>query len=213
MALLWPKAARGRPRLRPVPSEAPVPAEDLLAAARWRPVAWRRGTKGPLAAGFAALRVRVADGDAIRTGVHLPGEEVWLVGERRASGETKSHLSNLPAGTPLQRLVGLIKARWVCEQAHQQMKEELGLDHFEGRSWHGLHHHALMVMVAMAFLQHLRLAEHRRRTGPGKNDQRRHRPAAPAHTARHPASHPRPDQHRRPSPMSVLSSVAHRAQT
>jgi hypothetical protein len=56
----------------------------------------------------------------------------------------------------------------VCEQAHQQMKEELGLDHFEGRSWHGLHHHALMVMVAMAFLQHLRLAEHRR-TRPGEN--------------------------------------------
>ena len=49
------------------------------------------------------------------------------------------------------------------------MKEELGLDHFEGRSWHGLHHHALMVMIALAFLQHLRLAAHRRRTGPGKN--------------------------------------------
>jgi SRSO17 transposase len=114
--------------------------------------------------------VRAAGGEAIRTGVHLPGEEVWLVGERRrASGETKYHLSNLPAATPFDRLVGLIKARWVCEQAHQQMKEELGLDHFEGRSWHGLHHHALMVTIAMAFLQHLRLAEHRRRTGPGKN--------------------------------------------
>ncbi len=184
VALLWPKARTGRPRLRPVPSEAPMPAEELLAAARWRPVAWRRGTKGPLAAEFAALRVRVADGDAIRTGVHLPGEEVWLVGERRASGETKYHLSNLPAGTPLQRLVGLIKARWVCEQAHQQMKEELGLDHFEGRSWHGLHHHALMVMVAMAFLQHLRLAGHRRRAGPGGNAPPRSGAAAVAEPAR-----------------------------
>jgi SRSO17 transposase len=175
VALLWPKAVRGRPRLKPVPSEAPVPAEDLLAAAEWRPIAWRRGTKAPLAAEFAALRVRGADGEAIRTGVHLPGEEVWLVGERRrASGETKYHLSNLPAGVPLERLVGLIKARWVCEQAHQQMKEELGLDHFEGRSWHGLHHHAPMAMVAMAFLQHRRLAGHRRRTGPGEN--------APAHS-------------------------------
>jgi SRSO17 transposase len=152
-----------------VPSEKPVPAESLLAAARWRPIAWRRGTRGPLAAEFAALRVRVADGEAIRTGAHLPGEEVWLIGERRASGEVKYHLSNLPAATPFDRLVGLIKARWVCEQAHQQMKEELGLDRFEGRSWHGLHHHALMVTIATAFLQHLRLAGHRRRTGPGKN--------------------------------------------
>src|SRR6516165_3720520 len=55
-----------------------------------------------------------------------------------------------------------IKARWVCEQAHQQMKEELGLDHFEGRSWQGLHRHALMTMIAYAFLQHRRLATARR---------------------------------------------------
>jgi SRSO17 transposase len=169
VTLLWPRAVRGRPRLKPVPSETPVPAEKLLAGAAWRPIAWRQGSRGPLAAEFAARRVRVADGEAIRTGVHLPGEEAWLVGERRASGEVKYHLSNLPADAPLERLAGLIKARWVCEQAHQQMKEELGLDHFEGRSWHGLHHHALMVMIAMAFLQHLRLAAHRRRTGPGKN--------------------------------------------
>jgi SRSO17 transposase len=184
VALLWPKAARGRPRLKPVPSERPVPAEALLAGIEWRPIAWRRGTKAPLAAEFAALRVRVADGEAVRGGIHLPGEEVWLVGERRASGEVKYHLSNLPAGTSVERLVGLIKARWVCEQAHQQMKEELGLDHFEGRSWHGLHHHALMVMIALAFLQHLRLAEHRRRTGPGKNAAPRSGPAAVAEPAR-----------------------------
>jgi SRSO17 transposase len=189
VALLWPKARTGRPRMKPVPSETPVPAEDLLAGATWRPVAWRRGTKAPLAAGFAARRVRVADGEAIRTGVHLPGEEVWLVGERRASGEVKYHLSNLPADVPLERLVAVIKARWVCEQAHQQMKEELGLDHFEGRSWHGLHRHAPMVMVAMAFLQHLRLAGRRRRTGPGGNAPPRSGPAAiaqPASRARRP---------------------------
>ena len=64
--------------------------------------------------------------------------------ERRASGERKYYLSNLPADTPLEELAALIKARWVCEQAHQQMKEELGLDHFEGRCWRGLHHHALL---------------------------------------------------------------------
>jgi SRSO17 transposase len=93
----------------------------------------------------------------------------WSAGERRASGEVKCHLSNLPADASIERLAGLIKARRVCGQAHRQMKEELGLGHFEGRSWHGLHHHALMVMAAFAFLRHLRLAGHRRRTGPGKD--------------------------------------------
>jgi SRSO17 transposase len=89
----------------------------------------------------------------------LPGEELWLVGERRSSGERKYYLASHPAGTPLRTLAATIKARWVCEQAHQQMKEELGLDHFEGRSWAGLHHHALMVLIAFAFLQHLRLRQ------------------------------------------------------
>ncbi len=77
--------------------------------------------------------------------------------ERRARGERKYYLSNLPATASLRELASVIKARWVCEQAHQQMKQELGLDHYEGRSWRGLHHHALLSMIAFAFLQHLRL--------------------------------------------------------
>lgn len=88
---------------------------------------------------------------------HLPGEEVWLVGEHRSTGERKYYLSNLLADTPLKKLAGAIKARWVCEQAHQQLKEELGLDHFEGRSWQGLHRHAIMTMIAFSFLQARRL--------------------------------------------------------
>jgi SRSO17 transposase len=134
----------------------------MLAPAAWRPVSWRRGTKGPLRAAFAAMRVRPADGAPIRGGIHLPGEEVWLVGEHRASGERKYYLSNLPADAPLERLAGLIKARWVCEQAHQQLKEELGLDHLECRSWRALHHHALLAMMAFAFLQQRRLGGKRR---------------------------------------------------
>ena len=90
---------------------------------------------------------------------HLPGEEVWLIGEHRSTGERKYYLSNLPADTPLKHLAAAIKARWVCEQAHQQLKEELGLDHFEGRSWTGLHRHALMTMIAYAFLQSRRLKQ------------------------------------------------------
>ncbi len=152
-----PTAATGRPRRHPVPSEAPGAAEAVLARADWRRISWRNGTKGPLAAEFAARRVRPAEGAQLRNGWHLPGEEVWLVGERRPSGERKYYLSNLPAETPLGELAALIKARWVCERAHQQLKEELGLDHFEGRSWTGLHRHALMALIAFAFLQHLRL--------------------------------------------------------
>jgi SRSO17 transposase len=129
----------------------------VLESAKWETVSWRRGTKGKLSARFAAMRVRVADGPPQRIGdlgqQHLPGEEVWLVGEHRSTGERKYYLSNLPADTPLKQLAGAIKARWVCEQAHQQLKEELGLDHFEGRSWQGLHRHALISMLAFAFLQ------------------------------------------------------------
>ena len=154
-----PKASTGRPRKYPVPSEEPVPAEAMLAGAEWRRISWRLGTKGPLAAEFAASRVRPAEGAQLRTGWHLPGEEVWLVGERRSGGERKYHLSNLPADVTLEELAATIKARWVCEQAHQQLKEELGLDHFEGRSWTGLHRHALLAMIALCFLQHLRLRE------------------------------------------------------
>jgi SRSO17 transposase len=89
----------------------------------------------------------------------MPGEEAWLVGENRSNGERKYYLSNLPADTPIKALAGAIKARWICEQAYQQLKEELGLDHFEGRSWTGLHRHALLSMMAYAFLQSRRLAK------------------------------------------------------
>jgi len=105
--------------------------------------------------------VRTADGPPQRIGdkgqQHLPGDEAWLIGEQRTSGEKKYYLANLPAGADLRTLAATIKARWICEQAHQQLKEELGLDHFEGRSWQGLHRHALMTMIAYAFLQHRRL--------------------------------------------------------
>jgi SRSO17 transposase len=159
--LIFPVARRGRPRQRHVPDQLSMAAEAMLAGADWQTVSWRHGTKARLAARFAAMRVRVADGPPQRIGSrgaqHLPGEEVWLVGEHRSSGERKYYLANLPAGTELHRLAAVIKARWVCEQAHQQMKEELGLDHFEGRSWAGLHRHALMTMLAFAFLQNQRL--------------------------------------------------------
>jgi SRSO17 transposase len=164
--LIWPIAVRGRPRKRHIPDTLSMAAEDTLAHAKWQNVSWRTGTKGKLKARFAAVRVRIADGPPQRIRdkgqQHLPGDEAWLIGEHRMSGEKKYYLANLPAAMDLRTLAATIKARWVCEQAHQQLKEELGLDHFEGRSWPGLHRHALMTMIAYAFLQHRRLAKARR---------------------------------------------------
>jgi len=165
--LIWPVAKRGRPRRRHVPDILSIPAEEMLADATWQTVSWRTGTKGKLKARFAAVRVRTADGPPQRIRdkgqQHLPGDEAWLIGEHRASGEKKYYLANLPAAADLRSLAATIKARWICEQAHQQLKEELGLDHFEGRSWQGLHRHALMTMIAFAFLQQRRLKTVRRK--------------------------------------------------
>lgn len=92
-------------------------AQAMLEKAQWRTVSWRRGTKGRLSARFATVRVRVADGPPQRIrdmgAQHLPGEEVWVIGEHRSTGERKYYLSNLPADTPLQQIAGAIKARWV----------------------------------------------------------------------------------------------------
>jgi SRSO17 transposase len=173
-----------------VPDILSIAAEDMLASAKWKTVSWRSGTKGRLKARFAAVRVRTADGPPQRIWdkgqQHLPGDEAWLIGEQRASGEKKYYLANLPAATDLRTLAATIKARWICEQAHQQLKEELGLDHFEGRSWQGLHRHALMTMIAYAFLQHRRLAQ----AGRKKKNQRTSASAKPASGApRHRQSH------------------------
>lgn len=173
VALVFPVAKTGRRRKNHVPDRPSVSAEAMLADERWQKVSWRRGTKGRLSCHFAACRVRIADGHqhrALDSRVQcMPGEEeVWLVGERRSTGERKYYVSNLPADAPLKRLAATIKARWVCEQAHQQLKEELGLDHFEGRSWTGLHRHTLMTMIAYAFLQSRRLtAAGRKKKSPG----------------------------------------------
>jgi SRSO17 transposase len=170
VGLLFPRAGRGKPRLHAMPSEAAQDSAAVLAGCRWRRIAWRQGSKGPLAARFTAMRVRVADGPRSPRHGHLPGEEVWLVGEWRSNGERKYYLSNLPSGTSLQRLAATIKARWVCEQAHQQLKQELGLGAFEGRSWTGLHRHALMSCIAFGYLQHLRLREAARGKKPDSDD-------------------------------------------
>jgi SRSO17 transposase len=188
VALTFPVAKTGRRRKYHIPDRPPVSAEAMLADEKWQKVSWRRGTKGRLSCFFSACRVRVADGHKHRMLDDrmqcMPGEEVWLVGERRLSGEQKYYVSNLPADATIKTLAATIKARWVCEQAHQQLKEELGLDHFEGRSWAGLHRHALMTMIAYAFLQFRRLkTAGRKKKSTGA--------ASATDHAGHQASHPR----------------------
>jgi len=189
VVLTFPVANTGRRRQYHIPDRPPVSADMMLSGATWQKINWRRGTKGPLACLFAARRVRVADGHKHRMIDNrmqcMPGDEVWLVGERRSTGEEKYYVSNLPADATLKTLAATIKARWVCEQAHQQLKEELGLDHFEGRSWTGLHRHALMTMIAYAFLQSRRLkAAERKKKSRGA--------AAATQHARDKTGHPQP---------------------
>ena len=189
VGLVFPEAGRGRRRKYHLPDREAVSAQQMLEAKTWRKVSWRRGTKGRLACQFAATRVRIADGHKHRMAdgrvQAMPGdEEVWLIGERRATGERKYYAANLPADTPLMALATAIKARWVCEQAHQKLKEELGLDHFEGRSWTGLHRHALMTMIAYAFLQSRRL------TAAGREKKKPRTAPATNHASRQ-AGHPR----------------------
>jgi SRSO17 transposase len=189
IGLVFPVAAKGRRRQYHMPDRPPVSAEAMLSDEKWRKISWRRGTKGRLTCLFAARRVRIAEGHKHRMLDNrmqcMPGDEVWLVGERRSTGEQKYYVSNLPADATLKALAAAIKARWICEQAHQQLKEELGLDHFEGRSWTGLHRHALMTMIAYAFLQSRRLkAAGRKKKSRGS--------AATAEHASHQAGDPQP---------------------
>ena len=120
-------------------------------AGGWKQVRWREGTKGWLESRFYAARVQPAHGfDA----GDPPHPKVWLLVEwpPGEKAPTKYFLCQLPENYPLRRLVRLVKSRWKIEQDYQQLKEELGLDHYEGRHWMGWHHHVTLVMLAHAFL-------------------------------------------------------------
>lgn len=133
-----------------------------LPATAWRTVRWRAGSKGVLSSRFARLRVWPAHG-------YLQGQppegEQWLLIEwpQGEAKPTKYWLSTLPRRISLVHLVRQAKARWRVEQDYQQMKEELGLDHYEGRCWRGWHHHVTLVTVAYGFLVRERLGRRGRR--------------------------------------------------
>ena len=151
-----PYGGRGRPptRVRRAPGHQPVSAKKLaegLPARAWRTVTWREGSRTALTSRFAALRVRPAHRDTLRP---EPWPEEWLLVEwpKGAEEPAKYWLSNLPPRTALRDLVRTAKARWLIERDYQELKQEIGLGHYEGRGWRGFHHHASLCIAAYGFL-------------------------------------------------------------
>jgi len=147
---------RGRPPtlLRRDKHHQPISVKQLaesLAASSWENVSWRQGTKQRLHGRFAALRVRVAHRDYWRS--ELPAEE-WLLIEwpPEESEPTKYWLATLSADAKLAVLVKLAKHRWIIERDYEELKQELGLGHYEGRGWRGFHHHGTLCIAAYGFL-------------------------------------------------------------
>jgi SRSO17 transposase len=156
----WPPKSRrggpGRPaiRVRRTASHRPVSLKRLAAelpASAWQTVTWREGTRGAMRSRFARVRVRPAHRDEQRS---EPRADEWLVIEwpRGEPAPTKYWLSTLSATIRVADLVRLAKLRWRIERDYQELKDELGLDHFEGRGWRGLHHHGALCIAAYAFL-------------------------------------------------------------
>ena len=118
---------------------------------QWHRVSWRDGSNAKLRSRFAAVRVRPAHRDYNRTD---PRPEEWCLIEwpKGEAEPTKYWLSTLPADMPLRDLVDLAKLRWRIERDYQELKQELGLGHYEGRGWRGLHHHATLTIAAYGFL-------------------------------------------------------------
>jgi SRSO17 transposase len=174
-ALPEPKSAgrRGRPRrsLRRDATHQPIAVADVaraLPAPAWRSVSWREGASAALRSRFARVRVRAAHRDR-------PREEEWLIIEWADGAEEPAHywFSNLPKRTPWPEMADTVMSRWQIERDYEELKQELGLGHYEGRNWRGFHHHASLCIAAYGFLMLERLA------GRKKNAARFKAPALP----------------------------------
>lgn len=162
---VWPPGVTPRPPRRRhrggrVPTRLQAPARQHsvrlttlvpgLPSSAWSTVTWREGTRGSMRSRFVALRVRPAHDRSRKE----PRPEEWVLSEW-PPGEpapTKYYLSTLPATTALAGLVRLAHLRWRIERDYQELKDEFGLDHFEGRGWRGFHHHGSLCIAAYAFL-------------------------------------------------------------
>ena len=150
----WKGIGRPTKLLRRDARHKPVSLRELamsLPLSAWKTVRWREGTRDTLHSRFAALRVRPAHRDDWRSETRAPE---WLLIEwPRAEAEpTKYWFSTLPEDVKLQDLVRLAKHRWIVERDYQELKQELGLGHYEGRGWRGFHHHATLCLAAYGFL-------------------------------------------------------------
>ena len=151
-----PWKGQGRPPklLRRDSQPPPVAVKQLaleLPPSAWKEITWREGTEQPLRSRFAAVRVRPAHRDYWKA---KPHPEQWLLIEwpRGAAEPTKYWLSTLSSQTKLQSLVKMAKHRWIIERDYEELKQELGLGHYEGRGWRGFHHHATLCIAAYGFL-------------------------------------------------------------
>lgn len=148
---------RGRPgmRLRRNRTHQPIDVNTLaheLPGRAWRRIEWREGTEGAMGSRFARVRVRAAHRDQVHPEEWLVIE--WPLGETEP---TKYWLATLPQSIAFKELVRLIKLRWRIERDYQELKQELGLGHYEGRNWRGFHHHATLTIAAYGFLMRARL--------------------------------------------------------
>jgi SRSO17 transposase len=150
------RAGRGRPakRLRRDQTHRPVSAKTLaleLAADAWQRIKWRDGSNTPLTSRFARWRVRPAHDDAKRS---EPAAEEWLLIEWPEGEAEPDHywLSTLPADISFESMVDQAKLRWRIERDYLELKQEVGLAHYEGRGWRGFHHHATLCIAAYGFL-------------------------------------------------------------
>jgi len=207
------KQGRGRRRTRVLRDKThqPIGVRELaqaLPATRYRTVTWREGTNAPLRSRFARVRVRAAQGDR-------PRKQEWLLIEwpKGEAEPTRYFLSTLPADISFKELVATVKMRWRIERDYRELKQEVGLGHYEGRNWRGFHHHASLCIAAYGFLMLEQLR------GSKKNAARLKAPPVPEgfrpRGARpDAATHPVVDRHRalspgarhrsRSSPMPVL---------
>jgi SRSO17 transposase len=149
-------SGHGRPptRLRRDRKHQPISVKELalgLSKRAWHRIEWREGSAEPLVSRFARLRIRVAHRDDQRAD---PRPQEWLLIEwpKDEAEPTKYWLATLPADTAFDRMVDLAKLRWRIERDYQELKQEVGLGHFEGRGWRGFHHHATLCIAAYGFL-------------------------------------------------------------
>jgi SRSO17 transposase len=160
--LVWPPGSK--PHVPPIPARGgpqrklyrddhhrPTQIAVLAKTLDYRKVTWREGARGLQSSRFAAVRIQSAE---MHHDGASPGEPEWLLCEwpQDEAQPTKFYFSTLPANTSVVALVRAAKLRWRIERDYQEMKQEIGLDHFEGRTWRGFHHHAALCAVAHAFL-------------------------------------------------------------